>query len=51
MIVYLGNWTLGKIGADFWQDMCESAWKWQSNNPYGYEEGEKDAGHVAVVAG
>lgn len=19
--------------------MCESAWKWQSNNPYGYEDG------------
>jgi len=20
------------------QDMCDSAWKWQSNNPYGYDE-------------
>eukprot|EP00440_Ansanella_granifera_P027159 gb/GFBE01029499.1/.p1 GENE.gb/GFBE01029499.1/~~gb/GFBE01029499.1/.p1 ORF type:complete len:346 (+),score=85.50 gb/GFBE01029499.1/:1-1038(+) len=35
-----------KAKADFgWQtkrtlqDMCESAWKWQSNNPYGYEDG------------
>ncbi|CAK9086162.1 unnamed protein product [Durusdinium trenchii] len=35
-----------KAKADFgWQtkrglkEMCESAWKWQSNNPYGYEDG------------
>ncbi|CAE6915080.1 galE [Symbiodinium microadriaticum] len=34
-----------KAKADFgWEtkrglkEMCESAWKWQSNNPYGYEE-------------
>jgi len=25
------------------KDMCESAWKWQSMNPYGYEEPPKDA--------
>ncbi|CAJ1328302.1 unnamed protein product, partial [Effrenium voratum] len=38
----------GKAKADFdWQtkrglqEMCNSAWKWQSNNPYGYEEGGK----------
>merc|ERR1711920_271756 len=35
-----------KAKADFdWEtkrtlkDMCESAWKWQSENPYGYEDG------------
>lgn len=39
-----------KAKADFnWQtkrtleDMCVSAWKWQSNNPYGYEDPPKDA--------
>lgn len=21
------------------KEMCESAWNWQSNNPYGYEDG------------
>mmetsp|Transcript_54333 Transcript_54333/g.101873 ORF Transcript_54333/g.101873 Transcript_54333/m.101873 type:complete len:344 (+) Transcript_54333:63-1094(+) len=38
-----------KAKADFgWEtkrglkEMCESAWKWQSTNPYGYEESGKD---------
>merc|ERR1712232_117089 len=38
-----------KAKADFgWEvkrgldDMCESAWKWQSNNPYGHEDGPAD---------
>eukprot|EP00933_Yihiella_yeosuensis_P022682 TRINITY_DN17826_c0_g1_i1.p1 TRINITY_DN17826_c0_g1~~TRINITY_DN17826_c0_g1_i1.p1 ORF type:complete len:376 (-),score=79.40 TRINITY_DN17826_c0_g1_i1:181-1224(-) len=40
----------GKAKADFgWEtkrtlkDMCDSAWKWQSNNPYGYDDAPKDA--------
>eukprot|EP00931_Biecheleriopsis_adriatica_P074702 TRINITY_DN48708_c0_g1_i1.p1 TRINITY_DN48708_c0_g1~~TRINITY_DN48708_c0_g1_i1.p1 ORF type:complete len:345 (-),score=63.44 TRINITY_DN48708_c0_g1_i1:112-1146(-) len=24
------------------EDMCNSAWKWQSENPYGYEDGPSD---------
>lgn len=25
------------------QEMCETAWRWQSNNPYGYEDKEVHA--------